>query len=85
MRTFFSRTGASLENQYGTTETHVITAEKLTGDPAGWPVLPSIGRPIDNAVVKVVDAAMQPVKAGEVGRSASAGSPSPTATSTGPS
>ncbi|MEV6978605.1 amino acid adenylation domain-containing protein [Kitasatospora sp. NPDC093806] len=67
VRTFFARTGASLENQYGTTETHVITAEKLTGDPAGWPVLPSIGRAIDNAVVQVVDAELRQVKDGEVG------------------
>ncbi|GAA3771392.1 amino acid adenylation domain-containing protein [Streptomyces chiangmaiensis] len=67
VRKFFTCTGATLENQYGTTETHVVTAEKLVGDPAAWPVLPSIGTAITNTVVKIVDGDMQPVSAGEVG------------------
>ncbi|MEH0449374.1 AMP-binding protein [Streptomyces sp. B21-102] len=37
IRDFFThRTSASLENQYGPTETHVVTAERLSGDPSAW-------------------------------------------------
>ncbi|CAM5712336.1 D-alanine--D-alanyl carrier protein ligase [Streptomyces microflavus] len=44
IRDFFThRTSASLENQYGPTETHVVTAERLSGDPSAWPDRPSIG------------------------------------------
>ncbi|MBK3564508.1 amino acid adenylation domain-containing protein [Streptomyces sp. MBT62] len=67
VRKFFTRTGASLENQYGTTETHVVTAEKLTGDPASWPILPSIGTAITDTVVEIVDSEMRSVAPGEVG------------------
>ncbi len=36
--------GARLHNQYGPTETHVVTSSTLAGDPALWPALPPIGR-----------------------------------------
>ena len=44
-----------LYNHYGPSETHVITALVLDGDPSAWPALPSIGRPIDNAFCYIVD------------------------------
>src|SRR6185369_14027438 len=34
-----------LYNQYGPTETHLAAELPLTGDPATWDALPSIGRP----------------------------------------
>jgi len=40
-----------LVNQYGPTETHVVTAHRLSGDPLAWPVRPPIGLPIDNCTV----------------------------------
>lgn len=55
IRRFFTVTGASLENQYGPTETHVVTAERLTTDPTAWPELPSIGAAVPGAMVDVVD------------------------------
>ncbi|MBL9126039.1 MAG: AMP-binding protein, partial [Verrucomicrobiales bacterium] len=49
IRSLFRRwNGARLHNHYGPTESHVITSHTLTGDPSGWPDLPSIGRPIFN-------------------------------------
>ncbi len=67
VRRFFTETGATLQNQYGTTETHVVTAKTLSGDPRDWPALPSVGSAISGAVVEVVDEAMQPVPAGHDG------------------
>ncbi|HEY0784082.1 MAG TPA: amino acid adenylation domain-containing protein, partial [Thermoanaerobaculia bacterium] len=47
--------GVRLHNQYGPTEAHVVTALTLKGDPYGWPALPSIGRPIGNLAIHLVD------------------------------
>ncbi|WP_405800100.1 amino acid adenylation domain-containing protein [Streptomyces sp. NBC_01506] len=68
LRRFFgSLTSATLENQYGPSETHVVTAERLGPDPAAWPDLPSIGRPVDGATVVLLDERLRPVPAGAVG------------------
>src|SRR5262249_47653280 len=40
------RTGATLYNQYGPSETHVVTQWELTCRPRSAPSLPPIGRPI---------------------------------------
>jgi len=65
---FFTRhSNATLVNQYGPTETHVVTAFTLTGPPAAWPALPPIGRPIANARAYVLDARLRPVPIGVVG------------------
>lgn len=53
-----------LHNHYGPTETHVATALVLDGKPQEWPALPSIGRPIANARVYVLDKQRQPVPTG---------------------
>jgi amino acid adenylation domain-containing protein/thioester reductase-like protein len=58
---------ASLENQYGPTETHVVTAERLTGSPASWPEQPPIGRPVDGARAYVLDDQMRPAPVGVAG------------------
>ncbi|MBF3045578.1 AMP-binding protein, partial [Pseudomonas aeruginosa] len=50
--------GLLLENQYGPTETHQVTYHSLSGDPAHYPDLPPIGRPLDGVEVQVLDAAL---------------------------
>ncbi|WP_086879646.1 non-ribosomal peptide synthetase [Streptomyces rhizosphaericus] len=56
-----------LHNHYGPTESHVITATTLPGDPATWPATAPIGRPIWNDQVYVLDDALGPVPPGVVG------------------
>jgi amino acid adenylation domain-containing protein len=56
--------GCRLHNHYGPTETHVVTALTLTGEPRQWPALPSIGRPISNTRIYILDASRQLVPAG---------------------
>jgi amino acid adenylation domain-containing protein len=64
---FTSRPGWTLHNQYGPTESHVVTSHSLAGDPSGWPDLPPIGRPIPNARVYLLDGGGEPVPAGVPG------------------
>ncbi|MFJ7995694.1 amino acid adenylation domain-containing protein [Streptomyces sp. NPDC096310] len=56
--------GAVLENQYGPTESHVVTSFTMTGDPAAFPPLPPIGTQVDGAEVLVLDERMCPVPVG---------------------
>jgi amino acid adenylation domain-containing protein len=56
-----------LYNQYGPTETHVVTAFAVTGSPTGRPGLPPIGRPIANTQVYILDKHLQLVPVGVVG------------------
>jgi amino acid adenylation domain-containing protein len=67
---FFKKlNGCRLHNHYGPTETHVVTALTLTGDPGEWPALPAIGQPISNTQIYVLDGLRQPVPicvAGEI-------------------
>ncbi|HST59365.1 MAG TPA: amino acid adenylation domain-containing protein, partial [Longimicrobium sp.] len=64
MRRWMGALGAPLHNHYGPSETHVVTRLALAGDPASWPLLPSIGGPIANARTYVLDAALQPLPVG---------------------
>lgn len=59
--------GVVLENQYGPTESHVVTRFTMTGDPAAFPALPPIGTPVDGAEVVVLDERMRPVPPGVKG------------------
>ncbi|WP_431914100.1 amino acid adenylation domain-containing protein [Micromonospora carbonacea] len=59
--------GAVLENQYGPTETHLVTAYPMTGDPARWPNLPPIGPAIDGVEMHLLDERMRPVPTGVTG------------------
>ncbi|GLU49115.1 amino acid adenylation domain-containing protein [Nocardiopsis ansamitocini] len=59
--------GVVLENQYGPTESHVVTAHSLSGDPARFPLLPPIGKPIDGARVLVLDSLGRPSPVGGKG------------------
>jgi len=68
IRSFFERVPeCKLNNQYGPSETHVVTAFELTGPPRQWPELPPIGRPIANVRIFILDAAHQPVPVGVTG------------------
>ncbi|HBL31774.1 MAG TPA: non-ribosomal peptide synthetase, partial [Acidobacteria bacterium] len=65
---FFARLrGARLSNQYGPAETHVTTSWVLGGDPAAWPALPPIGRPVAGALAVVVDLDGRPAPPGAPG------------------
>ena len=64
---FASLPRCSLDNQYGPTESHVVTAHRLEGRPNQWPTLPPIGRPITNAHVYVLDDRMAPQPIGVAG------------------
>jgi amino acid adenylation domain-containing protein len=59
--------GLVLHNQYGPTETHFATGFSLAGDPHSWPTLPSVGRPLTNARIYVLDEHLQPVPIGVPG------------------
>ncbi|WP_410606710.1 AMP-binding protein [Amycolatopsis sp. lyj-109] len=75
-RWFAGLPGARLHNHYGPTETHVVSALTLDGDPARWPDRPAIGRPVANAVLRVADAAGAPLPPGQVGELLIGGLPS---------
>ncbi|MEU3338927.1 amino acid adenylation domain-containing protein [Streptomyces sp. NPDC006668] len=66
-RWFAGLPGARLFNHYGPTETHVVSALCLEGDPGHWPERPAIGRPVAGADLRVVDAQGDPVPAGCTG------------------
>ncbi|MFC4311634.1 amino acid adenylation domain-containing protein, partial [Steroidobacter flavus] len=64
---FVSLGGCRLHNHYGPTETHVVSSFSLMGNPAAWPTLPPIGRPIPNTELYVLDERLRPVLEGGVG------------------
>ncbi|MFD7501258.1 amino acid adenylation domain-containing protein [Streptomyces sp. NPDC059850] len=66
-RWFAGLPGARLFNHYGPTETHVVSALSLAGDPAHWPERPAIGTPVAGALLRVVDRAGEPLPPGCVG------------------
>lgn len=57
----------TLENQYGPSESHVVTVFKLTGATDEWTALPPIGRPIANTQIHLLDDQLQPVPIGSEG------------------
>ena len=56
-RAFLSMPQARLINQYGPSESHVVTELTLPEDPNLWSAVPSIGYPIDTAQLWVLDEA----------------------------
>ena len=66
-RLFTELKNCSLHNEYGPSEAHVVTELALSGAPAGWPERPSIGYPIDNSQIYILDRHMQPVPVGMPG------------------
>jgi len=57
----------TLCNQYGPSESHVVTSFALTGRASQWPTLPPIGRPIANTELFLLDRHLQPVPVGVPG------------------
>ncbi|MEM9315716.1 MAG: hypothetical protein AAGA95_13910, partial [Pseudomonadota bacterium] len=48
------------DNEYGPSETHVVSRHRLGGDPAAWPTWPPIGRAIPGARLHVLDRRGEP-------------------------
>ncbi|HET7232357.1 MAG TPA: amino acid adenylation domain-containing protein [Longimicrobium sp.] len=63
----------TLDNHYGPSETHVISAHLVAGDPVAWPALPPIGAPVANTRLYVLDGEMQPAPLGVPGELYAAG------------
>ncbi|SDQ31259.1 non-ribosomal peptide synthetase [Pseudovibrio sp. Tun.PSC04-5.I4] len=60
--------GRRFYNQYGPTETHVVTQHVLECDQMeDWPLSPPIGTPVNNMSVFILDEAKHPVPTGTVG------------------
>ncbi|MES2278519.1 MAG: amino acid adenylation domain-containing protein [Bacteroidota bacterium] len=67
VKLFSALPDGKLFNQYGPTESHVVTQLKLSGSPQNWPALPTIGIPIDNSAILILDEKMEPVAHGDSG------------------
>jgi D-alanine--poly(phosphoribitol) ligase subunit 1 len=67
VRMFRRLPGARLVNQYGPSETHVVTSFALTGDPGLWPALPPIGAPIPGVDISLRNADGTKVAPGKLG------------------
>ncbi|MFL5541691.1 MAG: amino acid adenylation domain-containing protein, partial [Longimicrobiaceae bacterium] len=68
LRAFFrANPQTKLDNHYGPSETHVVSAHRLPGDPDTWPPLPPIGPPIANTRLYVLDGRMEPTPVGVPG------------------
>jgi amino acid adenylation domain-containing protein len=66
-RVFEHLVHCTLENQYGPTETHVVSSFSLSTDIKNWPILPPIGRPIANTRVYILGEDGEPVPLGVTG------------------
>jgi len=66
IRQLCERLQCGLYNQYGPTETHVVTQHELRGIDA-WPTLAPIGRPIANTQIYILDRGLQPAPIGVPG------------------
>lgn len=56
-----------LYNHYGPSETHAASTSLLAEDPHDWPALPSIGKPVANVELYVLDRHLQRVPVGIAG------------------
>ena len=55
MKQFFERTGATLFNQYGPSESHVVTQYQMRQDIDSWVPAPPIGSAINNTGIYLLD------------------------------
>ena len=67
LRFFTQLPECSLINQYGPTECHVVTANKLSGNAVSWLKLPGIGKAIDNTEILILDENLNHLPFGETG------------------
>jgi amino acid adenylation domain-containing protein len=61
---FSSLKGCTLSNQYGASETHVVSALTLPGTAESWPALPAVGRAVANVRIHLLDGELRPVPIG---------------------
>ncbi len=62
IRKFFSLNAhIALINHYGPTESHVVSSFHLANQAKDWPNMPSIGKPIDNCQLYVLDSHLRPL------------------------
>ena len=74
VNTFFTKLkDCVLYNQYGPTECHVVTELRLDGHPSNWPALPTIGKPIKNTTIYILDKNLETVPDGTTGELCIAG------------
>ncbi|MES2825862.1 MAG: amino acid adenylation domain-containing protein [Pseudomonadota bacterium] len=66
-KAFRSLNGARLFNQYGPSESHVVTEYQLPADIEAWENIPPIGKPITQAQIILLDEQQVPVADGDVG------------------
>ncbi|HWV14492.1 MAG TPA: amino acid adenylation domain-containing protein [Cellvibrio sp.] len=66
-KAFKALPSARLHNQYGPSESHVVTEYSLPEEIDQWENIPPIGKPIDKAEILLLDEQQQPVAEGEVG------------------
>ena len=64
---FVNLPSCSLDNQYGPTESHVVSAHLLSAPAKDWPELPPIGRPLWNTQLYVLDVFHKPSAVGVIG------------------
>jgi len=64
---FNSLSGLRLINQYGPTESHVVTCFWLPVSTSEWPALPPIGKPVSNSRIYILDADGQTAPVGVAG------------------
>ncbi len=57
----------TLHNHYGPSESHVVTVLDLEGPPDNWEFLPTIGKPIANNYIYILDQTLRPVPVGVYG------------------
>ncbi|HJT56497.1 MAG TPA: amino acid adenylation domain-containing protein [Ktedonobacteraceae bacterium] len=68
VRAWFKRMEhCALHNHYGPSESHVVTSFTLARPVENWPTHPSIGQPIANTQMYILDAHLQPEPIGVVG------------------
>ena len=67
VRLFSRSKSRALHNEYGPSETHVVTVFDLPNDTNQWPKHVPVGRPISNARIYVLDEEMGPVPVGVTG------------------
>jgi acyl-coenzyme A synthetase/AMP-(fatty) acid ligase/acyl carrier protein len=63
----FSKIESRLVNEYGPTETHFVSAYTMPKDENEWPAYPSIGTPLFNTQVYLLDGNLQQVPVGVIG------------------
>lgn len=64
---FKELSGCTLQNQYGPTESHVVTSFTLKDVASSWSPLPPIGRAIANMQIYILDRHLQPLPIGVPG------------------